>query len=171
MKNNDKPHFTGRRKAKSRATTVPAHGHASIARVHKSLRTWQRLKTEYTNEELRAMTADQKIQHNRDSLCNALMQVAIETGRGQPPKVERLRAAANMVDKLVSNGVPFRVGRNSRMNMEIRVRLHEEALRSADNRRSRRNLISADAARDMLRQIRWLRQSSDHFTKMFPYTE
>jgi hypothetical protein len=98
------------------------------------------------------------------------MQVAIEAGRGQPPMVERLRAAANMVDELVSNGVPFGVGRNSKMNKEIRVRLHEEALRSADDRRSRRK-ITADAAREMLRQIRWLRLSSDHFTKMFPYTE
>jgi len=162
MKNNDQPHFTGRRKAKSHAPTV---------RVHKSVRTWQRLKAEYPNEELRAMTTDQKVQHCRDSVCNALMQVAIETGRGQPPRVERLRAAANMVDELVLNGVPLGVGRNSRMNKEIRVRLHEEALRPADNRKSRRNQITADAAREMLRQIRWLRLSSEHFTKMFPYTE
>ena len=171
MKNNDQPHLTGRRKAKSRATTVPAHVNAPIARAHKSVRTWQPLKIDYPNEKLRAMTADQKIQHFRDGVCNALMQVAIEAGRGQPPMVERLRAAANMVDELVSNGVPFGVGRNSKMNKEIRVRLHEEALRSADDRKSRHKQISADAAREMLRQIKWLRLSSDHFTKMFPYTE
>jgi hypothetical protein len=100
------------------------------------------------------------------------MQVAIETGRGQPPMVERLRAVANMVDELVSDGVPFGVGRNSKMNKEIRVKLHEEApLRSADHRKSRHNQITADSTREILRRVRWLRLSSDHFTKMFPYTE
>jgi hypothetical protein len=142
-----------------------------IPRAHKSVRTWQRLKTEHPNEKLRSMTPDQKIQHCRDSVCNALMQVAIEAGRGQPPMVERLRTAANMVDELVSIGVPFGVGRNSKMNKEIRVRIHEEALRSTDKRKSRGKQITADAAREMLRQIRWLRFSSNHFTKMFPYTE
>jgi hypothetical protein len=142
-----------------------------IARAHKSVRTWQRLKTDFSNEKLRAMTADQKIQHCRDSVCNALMQAAIESGSGQPPKVERLRAAANMVDDLVSNGVPFGVGRNSKMNKEIRIRLHEQAVRSSDDPKSRCKQISADAVREMLRQIKWLRLSSDHFTKMLPYTE
>jgi hypothetical protein len=169
MKNDDPNHFTGRRVVKSRASTEPTHVHAPQGRVHKSARKWQRLKTEYPNEVLRAMTADQKAQHCRDSVCNAVMQVAIEGGSGQPPKVERLRAAANVVDELESNGVPFGVGRNSRMNAELRVRLHEEALQSADNRKCK--LITADAAREILRQVRWLRQSSDHFTKMFPYTE
>jgi hypothetical protein len=170
MKTDDPPH-SGRREVIPQATTEPAHVHAPIARVHKSVRKWQRLKTDYANEVLRAMTADQKVQHCRESICNALMQVAIEGGRGQPPMVERLLAAANMVDELESNGVPFGVGRNSRMNKELRVRLHEEALRSADNRKSRRKRITADAARQMLRETRWLRLSSDHFTKMFPYSE
>ena len=89
------------------------------------------------------MTADQKVQHCRKAVCNALMQVSIEEGRGQPPMVERLLAAANMVDELVSNGVPFEVGRNSRMNKELRIKLHEEALRSADNRKSRSKRIAA----------------------------
>ena len=169
MKIDDQPHLTGRREVKSRATTV--HVHAPIGRVHKSVRKWQRLETEYPNEVLRAMTADQKVQHCRDSVCNAIMQVAIEGGRGQPPMVERLRAAANTVDELESNGVPFGVGRNSRMNKELRARLHEETLQSADNRKSRHKRITADAAREVLRQIRWLRLSSNHFTKMFPYTE
>jgi hypothetical protein len=142
-----------------------------IPRTYKSVRSWQRFKTDHPNERLRAMTADQKIQHCRDSVCNALMQVAIDAGRGRPPMIERLRAAANMVDELVSIGVPFGVGRNSKMNKEIRVRLHEEALRSTDNRKSRCKQITADAAREMLRQIRWLRFSSNHFTKMFPYSE
>ena len=163
MKNNEQPQFTARIKAK--------RVHATVARAHKSVRTWQPLKADYPNEKLRAMTAHQKIQHCRDSVCNALMQVATEAGRGRPPMVDRLRAAANMVDELVSNGVPFGVGRNSKMNKEICVRLLEEALRSAGDRKSRPKQITADAAREMLRQIRWLRQGSEHFTKMFPYTE
>src|ERR1035438_2457559 len=120
MKTNDPPDFTGWREVKSRPNAEPVKVHAPIARVHKSVRTWQRLKTEYPNEILRAMTMDQKVQHCRDSICNALMEVAIEGGSGQPPRVERLRTATNMVDELESKGVPFRVGRNSRMNKELR---------------------------------------------------
>lgn len=169
MKN--EPHVAGRHEDKPRATMESVHVHAPIARVHKSERKWQRLKTDYPNEVLRAMTADQQIQHNRDSVCNALMQAAIEDGRGRPPMVERLRTAANMVDALESNGVPFGVGRNSRMNRELIKLVHEEARKSADHRKSRQKPITADAARELLRQIRWLRLSSNHFTKMFPYTE
>jgi hypothetical protein len=117
---------------------------------------------------LRAMTAEQKTQHYRDSICNALMHVG---GRGQPPMGERLRAAANIVDQLESNGVPFRVGRNSRMNRELLKLLHKEAQCSVVDKKSRCKLITADAVRDLLRQIKWLRLSGDHFTKMFPYSE
>ena len=54
------------------------------------------------------MTADQKVQHLRESVCDALMQAAIESGRGQPPMVKQLLAAANIVDELESSGVAFR---------------------------------------------------------------
>jgi hypothetical protein len=128
----------------------------------------QRLSTYHPNEVLRAMTANQKIQHYRDSICNALMNVG---GRGQPPMGERLRAAVEIVDQLESNGVPFRFGRNSRMNRELLSRLHEEARRATDTRNSRCKPITPDAVRDLLRQIDWLRFSGNHFTKMFPYTE
>lgn len=128
----------------------------------------RRITTAYPNAILRAMTAEKKIQHYRDSICDALMNV---DSRGQPPMGERLRAAADIVDRLESNGVPFRVGRNSRMNKELLSKLHEEALRTTDIRKSRRKLITPDAVRDLLRQIDWLRKSGDHFTKIFPYSE
>jgi hypothetical protein len=163
MKNDNRP--------STHDATEPVHTHVPSKRVHKSVRKWQRFEASYPNAVLRSMTADQKVQQCRQSVCNALMQVAIESGRGQPPKVERLLAATNIVDELVLSGVPLGIGRNSRMNKELRIRLHEEELRSADDRNSRPNLISADAVRLMLRQIRWMRICSDHFTKMFPYTE
>jgi len=129
------------------------------------VRNWRPFKTNQPPEVLRSMTADQKVQHLRESVCNALMQAAVESGRGQPPMVERLLSAANIVDELESSGVPFGVGRNSRMNKELRSRLHEDANRSNDNRKPR----SADATRNLLRDVRFLRYACDHFTKMSPY--
>ena len=141
---------------------------APIARVRKSVRKYQRVKTDQSNEVLRSMTEAQKVQHLRQSVCDARMQAAIESGRGRPPMVERLLAAASIVDELESSGVPLRVGRNSRMNKELRSRLHEDAVRSKDGRKSR-NRITADATRDLLRDVRFLRYACDHFAKMRLY--
>lgn len=132
---------------------------------------WQRLKTEYPNEVLQAMPLDGQRQHFRDSIYNALAQAAIEGGAGQPPMIERFRDAANIVDALELNGVPFAVGRNSRMNMEVRKALNEEARQSSDDRKSRRKQINPDATRNLLRKIRKIRLLGDHFLKLPPYSE
>lgn len=132
---------------------------------------WQQLKTDHPREVLRAIPADQQIQHFRDFIFNALGQSAIEGGRGQPPMIDRFRAAANLVDKLELNGVPFGVGRNSRMNKELRRLLNEAARQSLDNRKSRRKQISADATRRLLRDIRKICLLGEHFIKLPPYSE
>jgi hypothetical protein len=142
-----------------------------MAFVQKGGMKWQRLKTDYPNEELRSMPYDQQIQHFRDSIYNALAQAAIEGGRGQPPMIDRFRAATNIVDRLVLNGVPFGVGRNSRMNKELRKLLNEDAQQSLDSRKSRRKQISADATRRLLRDIKKMRLLGDFFIKLPPYSE
>ncbi len=173
MKTDDLPHLARELEVQTQTITPEAeHVRATNSRPHKSVRKWQRSKIEYRSEVLRSMSEDQKVQHNRDSVCDAIMQAAIEAGRGQPPRVERLRAAANIVDELESkNGIPFRIGRNSRMNKELCIRLNEEARQSKDSRKSWSKQIKPDAARELLRQVRRLRESSRIFTKMFPYTE
>ena len=61
-----------------------------IARVRKSVRKYQPVKTDQSNGVLLSMTEAQKVQHLRQSVCDARMQAAIESGRGQPPIVQRL---------------------------------------------------------------------------------
>ena len=129
---------------------------------------WQRLKTDH-HYELRTMPVDRQIQHFRDSIYNALAQAATEGGPGQPPMIERFRAAANIVDELELNGIPFGVGRNSRMNKELRKLLNEEARQAQDDRKSRRKQISPDATRSLLRNIRKIRLLGEHFIKLPPY--
>jgi hypothetical protein len=85
--------------------------------------------------------------------------------------VERLRVATTTVEALESKGVPFGVGRNSRMNRELRRSLNQQALQSADDRKSRRKPITADSVRQVLRKIKMMRLLGEHFTKMFPYSE
>jgi hypothetical protein len=132
---------------------------------------WQRLKTHQCNEELRALSVGCQIQHFRDSIYNSLAQASTEGGPGQPPMVERFRAAANLADGLESTGVPFGVGINSRMNRELRRLLNEEARQSADDRKSRQKQITAEATRDLLRKIRRIRLLGDHFIRLSPYSE
>ena len=84
--------------------------------------------------------------------------------------VERYRAAAIMVDWLEANGVPFGVGRNSRMNKALRTLLNEQAKRSTDTRKSRRKQITTGAVRALLKEIRAHRAIDNHFIQVRPYT-
>jgi hypothetical protein len=149
--------------------TLPGHVQDLVARGQSAFRKQGRFDANYTNETLRALTPDQKRQHLRDSIFNALAQVAREEG-GQPPMVERFREATIIVEHLEAKGVPFGVCPNSRMNKALRKLLNERALNSNDNRKSRRKPIQAGAVQDLLRNIRRLR-ALDSFIRMPPYAD
>jgi hypothetical protein len=134
----------------------------------------QRFQIAYSDEQLRALTVEQKIQHFRDGIFDAIAETIKEGTIGQPPMVERFRNAMSIVDDLLSKGVPFGVGPNSRMNKELRRLLNEEARQSSDDRKSRRNQIGDGATRQLLRKIKTMRLLSDHFVKALkipPYSE
>jgi len=134
----------------------------------------QRFQVAYSDEELSALTVDQKIQHFRDGIFDAIGQTIGEGTIGQPPMVERFRAATSIVDDLISKGVPFGVCRNSKMNKELRRLLNEEARQSTDSLKSRRKQIGPDATRELLRKIKRMHRISDHFVKKLkipPYQE
>jgi hypothetical protein len=150
---------------------MKTHDAPHLAGGHRTSSNQQRLQIGYNNDELRALTATQKTQHFRDGIFDAIAQTLKDGTVGQPPMVERFRAATTIVETLESKGVPFGVGRNSRMNKELHKLLNQEARQSADCRKSRRKQITADAVRQVLRQIKAMRLIGDHFTKMFPYTE
>jgi hypothetical protein len=78
-------------------------------------------------------------------------------GRGQPPMIDRLRAAAIYTDHLEQQGVRFATARTSIMNREVRDWLNTRMGRSADPRKSRRKIIGEDAIRALLRQLFALR--------------
>jgi hypothetical protein len=133
-----------------------------------------RFQIAYSKEEVRALTVDQKIQHFRDGIFDAIAQTIKEGTIGQPPMVERFRTATSIVDGLLSKGVPFGVSRNSRMNKELRRVLNEQARQSSDTRKSRRKEIGADATRQLLRQIKRMHVLEDHFVKKLkipPYSD
>jgi hypothetical protein len=125
----------------------------------------ERFQIAYSREELRALTVDQKIQHLRAGIFDAIAQTIKEGTIGQPPMVERFRTATSIVDGLLSKGVPFGVSPNSRMNKELRKVLNEQARQSSDIRKSRRKEIGPGATRQLLRQIKTLHVLCDHFIK------
>jgi hypothetical protein len=131
----------------------------------------QRFQIAYTNEELRALSDDQKIQHFRDGIFGAIAQTIAERSIGQPPMVERFRAAMTTVEALESRGVPFGVGRNSRMNREVLNSLNQDARQSTDSRKSRRKQITPDAVRQVLKQVKAMRLLGEHFIKLPPYSK
>jgi hypothetical protein len=149
--------------------TLPVHVQDIIARGQSAFRKQRRFETNYPNEALRAFAPDQKRQHLRDSIFNALAAVAREEG-GQPPMVERFREAAIIVESLEAKGVPFGVCPNSRMNKALRKLLNERAAYSNDDRKSRRKKIQAGAVQDLLRKIRQLRVCDD-LIRIPPYSD
>jgi predicted Zn-dependent protease len=149
--------------------TLPIYAQDAIARGQSAFSKQQRFDTNYANEALRALTPGQKRQHLRDSIFNALSQVAREEG-GQPPMVERFREAAIMVETLESRGVPFGVCPNSRMNKALLRLLNEKAAQSNDDRKSRRKKIKAGAVQELLRKLRRLR-ACDPLIRIPPYSD
>ena len=149
--------------------TLPTNVRNSIAQGRSAFSKRKRFDTNYSDEVLRAMPLNRKRQHLRDSVYNALAQVAREEG-GQPPWVERFREATIIVEWLESQGVPFGVCPNSRMNKALLRWLNEQSGQSNDHRKSRRKKIKAGAMQDLLRKIRQLR-AGDPLIHIRPYTD
>jgi hypothetical protein len=123
--------------------------------------------------ELRNLTEAEKHQHLREGIFKAL-ELAGKESRGQPPRVDRFREVAGLVERLEAQGVPFGVSSTSIMNQRVRHLLNEKAAAakaSNDPRKSRTKKITAAAVRKWLRDVRYLRQLSDEFTKTPPYTD
>jgi hypothetical protein len=78
--------------------------------------------------------------------------------RGQPPMVDRLRAATILADRLETDGIPFATARASRMNNEVRKWLNGRSERTPDQRKSRWKKIGPDAVQNILRQIKQIRR-------------
>jgi len=132
----------------------------AIAQGRRAFSKRKKFDTNYSNKVLRAMPLDRKRQH---------LQVAREEG-GQPPWVERFREATIIVEWLESQGVPFGVCPNSRMNKALLQWLNAQSGQSNDPRKSRRKAIKAGAVQDLLKKIRKLRVG-DLFVHMRPYTD
>jgi hypothetical protein len=126
--------------------------------------------------ELRNLTESGKRQHLSEGIFRALEVAETESrksrkSRGQPPRVDRLPEVARLVEQLEAQNVPFGVTSTGIMNRRVRNLLNEKAATSKDPRKSRRKQITAAAVRKWLRDVRALRRLSDHFTKMYPYTD
>lgn len=113
-------------------------------RVHKASIAIPRIITSVT---------DQRVQDRRDVNLDA-RRLPPAGGRRQPPMIARLRAVMILVDRLMSDGVPFGVGPNSKMNNAVRNWLNERARRSPDPRGSRRKQITPTAVRALLKQVK-----------------
>jgi hypothetical protein len=100
---------------------------------------------------------DQQVQDSRDAVLDA-RELESKGYRQQPPMIGRLRAVIILVDRLVSEGIPFGVGPNSKMNKAVHKWLNSKAEKSADIRKSRRKAITPGAVRELLKQVRALRQ-------------
>jgi|GraSoiStandDraft_24_1057298.scaffolds.fasta_scaffold132743_3 hypothetical protein len=101
---------------------------------------------------------DQQVQDSRDLALDA-RELQSKGNRQQPPMIGRLRAVMILVDRLVSDGMRFGVGPNSKMNKAVHNWLNAKAEHSADTRKSRRKVITAGAVRELLKQVRALRDN------------
>jgi len=86
----------------------------------------------------------------------ALTQLAQRSrgNRGQPPMLDRLRAATILTDRLETDGIPFATARDSRMNKELRKWLNGRSERTPNQRKSRRKKVGPDAVQNLLKQIK-----------------
>jgi hypothetical protein len=103
----------------------------------------------------RTAVVDQEVQDRRESALEKKARLS-QGKRGQPPMLERLRVGTIIVERLLADGVPWATSRNSRMNKLLRERLNGLAANSRDTRKSRCKEVSADAVRDLLREIKGL---------------
>jgi len=141
------------------AVKLPADVQATIARGNAAFRRQGR-STAFRNPKGGRQTPpiitsviDQEIQDRRDANLDAREEAA-EGKRRQPPMTNRLRAVMIVVDRLMSEGVPFGVGPNSRMNKAVLKWLNDRAKRSGDSRKSRRKEITPTAVRALLKQVK-----------------
>ena len=100
---------------------------------------------------------DQGVQDLRDIVLDARERKS-KGNRQQPPMIGRLRAVMILVDRLSSDGIPFGVGPNSKMNKAVHDWLNAKAEKSADTRKSRTKAITRGAVRELLKQVRALRR-------------
>jgi hypothetical protein len=93
----------------------------------------------------------------------ALTQLARRSrgNRGQPPMVDRLRAATILTDRLEADEIPFATARDSRMNKELRRWLNGRSERTPSRRKSRRKKVGPDAVQNLLKQIKEIRRPED----------
>jgi hypothetical protein len=99
---------------------------------------------------------DKEVQDSRDAVLDARERKS-KGNRQQPPMIGRLRAVVILVDSLESDGVPFGVGPNSKMNKAVHSWLNARAEKSADPRKSRQKAVTQGAVRELLKQVRSLR--------------
>jgi hypothetical protein len=117
----------------------------------------------------RNLNASEKRQQYYEEMFRVLEKAGKES-RGQPPRVDRFRDVARLVEQFEAQGVPFGVSPTSRMNKLVRNALNEKAATSNDPRKSRRKQITAAAVRKWLRDFRKLR-FVENLRKMYPYTD
>jgi hypothetical protein len=115
---------------------------------------------------LSKLTSSEKRQYYDEWIFRALEQEGRER-RGRPPRVDRFREVARLADRLEAQGVPFAVCSTSIMNRRVRDLLNQQAARSHDDRKSRRQQITPATVRKYLRDVRYLR----HLHEMRPYTD
>ena len=138
---------------------LPADVQATIARGEEAFKNQSRSVSTRVRDDSdlipRIITSviDQSIQDRRDAILDAR---ALQTkgNRRQPPMITRLRVVMILVDRLMSDGMRFGVGPNSRMNKAVRNWLNAKAKRSPDTRKSRRKQITPTAVRALLKQVR-----------------
>jgi hypothetical protein len=127
MEKIDMPSTVGQRSGFVREIRLPAHIRADIDRGQRAFaKHGQYRVVEPFSRKQHTLTSKQKIKDFRERWCNFLAVAAKDIG-GQPPMVERLRAAVIIVDYLETQGVRFAVGRNSRMNKILQKLLNEQA--------------------------------------------
>ena len=96
---------------------------------------------------------DEKVQSSRDGRLTAKAQQS-KGKRGQPPRLDRLQAVQTIIDRLLAEGVQFGTCRDSQMNRLVREWLNDKAASSRDLAKSRVKQVTADAVRDILRQLK-----------------
>jgi hypothetical protein len=162
MKKKNLGHLVAKELPSDPAVKLPADVQALIARGEAAFKNQSRSGSTRVRDgsdlspSIITSVIDQSVQDLRDTILEA-RELQTKGNRRQPPMINRLRAVMIVVDRLVSDGVPFAVGVNSKMNKAVRSWLHSKSERSPDNRKSRRKQITSGAVRELLKQVRALR--------------
>jgi hypothetical protein len=162
---------TGKKAGKvplDKGITLPADVQATVARGEAAFQSsksrasrrkqLQRRTTTVTKNDAGVLSfvtsvVDADIQERRDSALKAKAKQS-KGKRGQPPRLDRLQAVQTVVDRLLAEGVQFGTCRDSQMNRLVREWLNDKAASSRDLAKSRTKQVTADAVRDILKQIK-----------------